>query len=375
VNAEVTIALVGALAAVACALVGVFLTLRRLSMMADAISHAILPGLVAGYFLARGPNVVAGFLGATAAGLATVWLVEALTRSRKVKEDTAIGLVFPALFALGVVIVSRFFSNVHLDTDAVLFGEITFAPLSTWQVGGYNLGATALWTLGALALANGLFLALFYKELKLSTFDPALAAALGFAPALLHYGLMGMVAVTTVGGFTAVGAILVIALIIVPPVTASLLTDRLPVLIALAVGVDALGAVAGCLAALRLDVSIGGMIVCVQGLLFGAALLFAPRKGLVAQAARRARQRREFAQETLLVHLASHEGTPAEDTELSPGHLEAELGWKPAVAGRVLARAQATGLVAPPDDDGHLHLTEDGRERAQDAGAQTTSPP
>jgi ABC-type Mn2+/Zn2+ transport systems, permease components len=364
VSPEFVIALTAALAACACALAGVFLVLRRMALMADAISHAILPGLVAGYWMARGPNVVAGFLGATAAGLLTVWLTEALTRSRRVKEDTAIGLVFPALFALGVLLVSRFFSNVHLDTDAVLFGEIAFAPLETWRIGGRDLGPTALWTLGGLTALNAGFLALFYKELKLSTFDPGLAAALGFAPVLLHYGLMGMVAVTTVGGFTAVGAILVIALIIVPPVTASLLTDRLPALVALSVAVGVAGALAGYGLAAFWDVSIGGMIVTVLGALFGATLLLAPRKGLVAQAVRRARQRRQFAREALLVHLATHEGTAAEDRECRPAHLQEELLWTAAMADRAVAEAQSAGLVAPVDAEGHLHLTDRGREMA-----------
>ena len=363
---NLVIALTAALAACACALVGVFLVLRRMALMADAISHAILPGLVAGYWLARGPNVVAGFFGASAAGLLTVWLTESLTRSRRVKEDTAIGLVFPALFALGVLLVSRFFSNVHLDTDAVLFGEIAFAPLETWRLGGRDVGPTALWSLGALTTLNAAFLTLFYKELKLSTFDPGLAAALGFAPAAIHYALMGMVAVTTVGGFTAVGAILVIALIIVPPVTASLLTERLPTLIALSVAVGVAGSLIGFQLASAWDVSIGGMIVSTLGVVFGVALLLAPRKGLVAQTLRHGRLRRQFAREALVVHLATHEGTALEDSECRPAHLQEELLWTADMASRTVAEAQAAGLVQPVDREGHLHLTDRGHEVAED---------
>lgn len=359
---QTVIGLTAVLAASACALAGVFLILRRMAMMADAISHAILPGLVAGYVLARGPNVVAGFFGATAAGLLTVYLVETLTKSRRVKEDAAMGLVFPALFALGVVVISRFFSDVHLDTDAVLFGEIAFAPLETWRLGTQNMGPTALWTLGALTLFNALFLLLFYKELKIATFDSGLAMALGFSPVLLHYGLMTMVAVTTVGGFSAVGAILVIALIIVPPVTASLFTDRLPTMIGLSVGIGVAGALLGWQAATLWDVSISGMIAATLGVLFSAALLFAPSKGIIAQAVRQSRQRREFAAQTLLVHLATHEGEPTEDEELNPGHLVRELGWPAPAAQRIVALAQEQGLVRPEDEEGHLHLTPTGRE-------------
>jgi manganese/zinc/iron transport system permease protein len=363
-SSEVVIGLVAALAACACALAGVFLTLRRMAMMADAISHAILPGLVAGYVLANGPNVFTGFLGATAAGLLTVWLVETLAKSRRVKEDTAIGLVFPALFALGVVVISKYFSNVHLDTDAVLFGEIAFAPLETWTVGGRNLGSSALWTLGGLTLLNALFLALFYKELKLSTFDPGLAAALGFAPGLLHYGLMGMVAVTTVGGFSAVGAILVIALLIVPAVTASLLTHRLPTMIGLSVAIGVGSALLGYWLAALWDVSISGMIATALGGVFGVTLLFAPQRGLVAQVLRRGRQGWDFRQQMLVVHLASHEGTAVEDRECRPEHLVSELGWSVEEAKQIVTRAFSNGLVAPVDAEGHIHLTPKGKSLA-----------
>jgi manganese/zinc/iron transport system permease protein len=336
-----------------------------MAMMADAISHAILPGLVAGYVLANGPNVLAGFFGATAAGLLTVWLVESLTRSRRVKEDTAIGLIFPALFALGVVIISKFFANVHLDTDAVLFGEIAFAPLETWSINGHNLGPSALWTLSSLTLLNALFLGLFYKELKLSTFDSGLAAALGFAPTLLHYALMGMVAVTTVGGFTAVGAILVIALLIVPPVTASLLTHRLPFLIGLSVGIGVVGALVGFWLAKIWDVSISGMIATVHGGIFGLTLLFAPSQGLVAQTLRRRRQGWDFRQQMLVVHLASHEGTAVEDRECRPEHLVNELGWSDVEAQEIVRRARANDLVNELDAEGHIHLTPTGKALAE----------
>ena len=361
-NTNAVIALVAVFAASACALAGVFLVLRRMAMMADAISHAILPGLVAGYILARGPNLLAGFLGAAAAGLLTVVLVEALTKSRRIHEDAAIGVVFPALFALGVFVITKYLSNIHIDTDAVLFGEIAFTPFDTLQIGGRDYGSQALWVLGGLTLVNALFLAVFYKELKLSTFDAGLAAALGFAPALLHYTLMGVVAVTTVGALSAVGAILVVALLIVPAATASLLTRRLPVMIALSVLIGAIGALAGVFLAILWNVSISGMIAAVLGVLFGAALLGAPQQGLAAQALRRRRQRGQFAAEMLVVHLATHEGTTSEAVESAPAHLEKELNWQPQDARRTIDRAKEEGLIAQQGDN--LHLTEQGRTLA-----------
>jgi manganese/zinc/iron transport system permease protein len=362
-SAGTVIALVAILATCACTLAGVFLVLRRMAMMADAISHAILPGLIAGYVLARGPNMLGAFLGAAAAGLLTVVLVETLTRSRRVKEDAAMGIIFPALFALGVFVISKYFANVHIDTDAVLFGEIAFTPFEPLQINGRDLGPQALWTLGGLTLLNGLFLLVFYKELKISTFDPGLAAALGFLPGVLHYTLMALISLTTVGAFTAVGAILAVALIIVPPVTASLLTRRLPHLIGLSLLIGVAAALSGYRLAMTWNVSISGMIATMLGVLFGLTLLFAPQQGLVAQAARRIRQRYQFALEVLVVHLATHEGTAAEARESSLGHLETELHWPPETVQRIVAGARDAGLITQSRD--HLGLTEQGRHLAQ----------
>lgn len=362
------VAMVAVLAASACALAGVFLVLRRMGMMADAISHAILPGLVAGYVLARGPNLFAGILGATAAGLLTVVLVEAFTKSRRVKEDTAIGVVFPALFALGVFVISKYFSSLHIDTDAVLFGEIAFTPFDTLQIAGKDYGPQALWTLGTLTLLNGALMALFYKELKLSTFDPALAAALGFAPAAIHYILMAMVAVTTVGALSAVGAILVVALIIVPAVTASLLTYRLPVMIGLSLIIGLLAALSGFALAMRWDVSISGMIATMLGVFFGVTLLGSPTKGIVAQALRNRRRNQRFATQMLVVHLAHHEGTDEQAEESRTAHLHEGLDWERTKVRNIVAHATDAGLVS--EQDGSLELTDSGRNLAGEVGSR-----
>lgn len=331
-------------------------------MMADAISHAILPGLVGGYVLANGPNIFVGFIGAALAGLLTVVLVEALTKSKRVKEDAAIGIVFPFLFAIGVFVISKYLANVHIDTDAVLYGEIAFAPFDTLTVNGRDLGPQSLWVLGGLTVVNAIFLTLFYKELKLSTFDAGLAASLGFAPVLLHYLLMAIVAVTTVGAFSAVGAILSVALIIVPPVTASLLTRKLPSLIVLSMLFGVFSALMGYWLATLWNVSISGMIAVTLGLVFGITLLAAPQQGLVSQAVRRRRQRWQFATEMLVVHLATHEATPEQAKESTLMHLEQELGWQAERATHIVQRAQQQGLVH--SRDGSLTLTTSGKELA-----------
>lgn len=364
-SSEVTIALVAAAAGLSC-LVGVFLVLRRMAMMADAISHSILPGLVAGYVLAKGPNLLTGFVGAALAGLLTVISVEALTKSRRVHQDAAIGLVFPAFFAIGVLVISKFYSNLHIDTDAVLFGEIAFAPFDTWTWQGRDMGAVSLWILTGLAIINAAALAIFYKELKLTTFDPGLAACLGFMPALVHYGLMTLVAVTTVGAFSAVGAILSVALIIVPPMTASLMTKRLPAMIGASVAIGVGCALLGNWLAVRLNVSISGMIATTLGVAFGVTLLASPRTGLISQWLRRRAQQAQFASEMLIVHLATHADTPRRYEESTMMHLEQELGWQADTASRIVKRAVQQKLVTY--GDGVINLTHSGRELAERVG-------
>lgn len=356
-TAQQTIMLTAAFAGAACSLVGVFLVLRRMAMMADAISHAILPGLVAAYVLANGPNLLAGIAGASAAGLLTVVLVEALQRSGRVKSDGAIGIVFPALFALGTLVISRWFANVHLDADAILYGEIAFAPFDRLIVGGYDLGAQPLLVLVALTVVNATLLLLFFKELKLATFDPGLAAALGFSPVVIHYGLMAAVSATTVGGFAAVGAILVVALMIVPAATAYLLTDRLGWMVAIAVTIGGGSGVIGYQIAWALDVSISGMIAVVMGVAFALAAAFSPSHGIVARVIRRRRQRQQFAADVLLLHLNHH---PAGAESIA--RLEAELGWTAARVS-VIARRIETAQFATAEPDG-LRLTDRGRAEA-----------
>ena len=360
--AQVEIQLVAIAVAAACALPGVFLVLRRMSMMSDAISHSILPGIVVGFFLTgdlSSPWLVAG---AAATGLLTVTLVEFIGRTRLLREDAAIGIVFPVLFSIGVLLIARYAGDVHLDVDAVLLGEIAFAPFDRLLIGGTDVGPRSLWVMGGIAGLNLGFILLFYKELKLATFDAGLAAALGFFPAVVHYLLMGLVSLTTVGAFDAVGSILVVALIVGPPAAAHLLTDRLSSLLALSVGLGAVSAVGGYWLARSLDASIGGSMAVVVGLVFVAAYLLAPGRGLVAGARRRARQRRHFAERMLVVHLLSHEGEPDYATTCRPEHLVEHLRWTASFAQDAVARAVRAELVSP--EEGVLRLTTEGRSLA-----------
>ncbi|HWV23150.1 MAG TPA: metal ABC transporter permease [Thermomicrobiales bacterium] len=356
----VVILLTGVLCAAACALLGTFLILRREAMMTDAISHAILPGLVAGYWIASGPNLLTGVVGATGAALLTVALVEALQRTRRIEGGEAMGIVFPAMFALGTVIVSRSFSNAHLDTDAILYGNIEFSSFERFAIAGHDLGPSSLWLMSVLLVVNVTFLFLFYKELKLTTFDPGLAATIGLSPVLIHYGLMFVLSMTTVGAFTAVGAILVVALVIVPAATAYLLTDDLFEMIVGSAMIGALSAVSGYWLAIWWDASVSGGIVTMTGVFFGLALLFSPTEGLVARARRTRVNRQRFAVDMLLMHLSTHELTPDAPSESSIGHISAALHWTPGETAGTIRRAVDRNLASRTN--GTVVLTNQGRD-------------
>lgn len=368
-TSQIEIQLIAIVVAAACALPGVFLVLRRMAMMSDAISHSVLLGIVLAFFVVE--NLSSPFLvaGAALTGLATVVLVEVLQRTGRVREDAAIGLVFPLLFSVGVILISRYAGNVHLDVDAVLLGELAFAPFRRFIIGDYDFGPQALILMSIVLLLNALFVAVFYKELKLSTFDPALAATLGFAPVALHYALMSSVSVTAVAAFDAVGSILVVALMIGPPATAYLLTDRLSTMIWLSIVIGAGASIGGYWLAWALDASIAGAMATTIGAVFLAVLLIAPEQGLVANARRRARQRWEFAQTMLTIHLLNHEGTAAAAEESRVDHLNAHLRWEPSFAERVVRLAVRQALVT--EDSGRLILTNLGRDRARDAIVMT----
>jgi manganese/zinc/iron transport system permease protein len=355
--------------AAACALPGAFLVLRRMAMMSDAISHTVLLGIVIGFFIVEDLSSPMLIVGAAATGLLTIILVELLNRTRLVREDTAIGLVFPALFSVAVILISRYAGNVHLDTDAVLLGEIALAPFERFVPFGVDIGPISLYVMSGILLINLVFITLFYKELKVTTFDPGLAAALGFSPALIHYGLMTLVSITAVGAFDTVGSILVVALMIAPPVSAYLLTDHLPRLLALSVLLGVGSAIGGYWLAHWVDASIAGAMATTAGVFFVAVLLLAPERGLVAIAHRRRRQRWEFAQAALAIHLFHHEDAPEASRENRVDHLSEHLRWTPEFAGQVVSLAEVRGLIRR--ENGYLALTEVGRATAQTMLATT----
>ncbi len=364
-QAHLEILAIAAVIAVACALPGTLLVLRRMALLSDAISHSILLGIVLAFFAQGGLDSPLVILGAAASGVLMVVLVEFLVRSRLVREDAAIGLVFPVLFSIAVILVSRHTGSIHLDVDAVLLGELAFAPFDRLEAGGADLGPRGLWIGTGILALNLAFLGLCYKELKLSTFDAGLAAVLGFMPGVLHYGLLSLVSLTCVGAFDAVGSILVVALMIAPPATARLLTERLGLLFALSAALAVAGALLGYGLAVFLDLNIAGSMATVLGLFFALTWLAAPREGWLARRALRRAQTRRLAGDLLVIHLLQHEGSPTERREARVIHMQEHLGWSPEFARGVLADALEEGHVTRMD--GLLHLKPEGRQRAEKA--------
>ena len=357
----VVILLVGSLVAASCALVGSFLVLRRLALVGDAISHAVLPGIVIAFLLTGSRASLPMVVGAAALGVLTVFLVEMLCRTRRLSEDASIGVVFPALFSVGVVLVSRYAGQVDLDLECVLYGDIAYVPLDVLYWGGRSIGPKALWVTGSVLVMNLLLVVGLYKELKLTTFDPELAASLGYSPVLVHYVLMTAVSVTVVGAFESVGAILVVALLVVPPATAYLLTHRLRVMLVLAVAVGVASTVLGYELARWLDASIAGGMGAAAGALFVLALLLAPRQGLVARAVAHRRLALRLAGRLLLLHLK-------DGRELLPrDEVKQRFGWGQRRWRRVVRELLQGGLVE--STNGRLRMTAAGAQALEAIGA------
>jgi manganese/zinc/iron transport system permease protein len=283
------IVITGSLCALACALPGCFLVLRKMSMMGDAISHAVLPGLAVAFMITGSRASSAMFIGAAIVGVLTAVFTQWISKFGNVDRGAAMGIVFTTMFALGLILIVQAADHVDLDPGCVLYGAIELTPLDLVSVGGYQVPRTVI-VVGAVMLLNLVLIVAFFKELRLSAFDAPLSDTLGFSSQFLHYLLMTMVAVTTVAAFEAVGSIIVIAMLIVPPAAALLLTRRLVPVMFLSALVAVLAATLGHVGALTVPkwfgfetTSTSGMMATAAGFLFALAWLFSPSDGLVAR--------------------------------------------------------------------------------------------
>ena len=351
----------------ACALVGCYLVLRRMSLMGDALSHAVLPGLALA-FIASGRMFGAEnaysigplLVGAVAAGLLTTFLTQTLHEYAGVPADASMGVVFTALFALGVVLIKKGIQGVHFDVACVYQGTLEFTPYDRWDIFGYDL-PRALVVTGGVLLLNAVVIVALWKELKLSSFDPALATTMGFSAWLMHYVLMGLVAITSTASFEAVGSILVVAMLIVPPATAHLLADRLGPMMLIAVAIGILAAVLGYVMGVWFDTNLAGMMTVAAAGLYFLAVLFSPRHGLVSTLIRNLQVATRVVREDLLAMLYRVE-------ELGSQQRLAAAEARTAVGGGLLSRLSLSellrgGQVTSVSD--RLDLTPAGREQAR----------
>ena len=267
--------------AAACAVLSPFLVLRKLSMVADAISHSVLLGIVIAFFIVKDVGSPFLIVGAAIFGVITVFAVEFLSGTGLVKNDDAVGIVFPMFFALAVVLITKFARNVHLDTDIVLMGEVIIAPLNRIEFMGIDL-PKAFVQMGILLVVNLLFVIIFFKELKVTTFDRGFAMLAGFSFAALFYALMTLSSLTAVTAFDAVGAILVVSFLITPGATAYLVSKDLKVMIAISVVYAIVNSLFGYVFSLLLNVSMSGMTAAMAGITFLLTFLF-NREGLLAR--------------------------------------------------------------------------------------------
>lgn len=359
---EIEIQIIAILVASSCALPGVFLLLRKMAMMTDAISHSILLGIVVVFFLVKDIASPLLIIGAAFSGVLTVFLVEVLNKKKLVNKDASIGLVFPLLFSIGIILIGLFAWNIHLDIHAVLLGELAFAPFDRVYIYGNDIGPKSMYVMGSILVLNLLFLTVFYKELKITTFDENLAAAFRFFPNILNIALMTIVSITCVGAFDSVGSILVIALMIVPPCCAFMLTKSLSKMLLLSVLIGSLSSVAGFWVANLLNANIAGSMAVVSGLVFGIIFLLAPHNGLVALKIKKYRQKWEFAEILLLVHLINHEGSIEYEDESRIDHLYKHMLWSPGFASKVIDISIDKGNIKIKGRN--LFLTESGRSVA-----------
>ncbi|MCH2160297.1 MAG: metal ABC transporter permease [Phycisphaerales bacterium] len=296
------------LAAAACAIPGCYLLIRRQSMLGDAVSHSVLPGIALGFLISGTRSWEWMFLGAAVAGIATAVLAQLLQSLGRVERGAALGVVFTTLFALGLVLIRQTADHVELDPSCVLYGQVELAPLDTVEIFNWSLPRAVL-VLGVVLLVGALLAGVLWKELLIASFDPEVSASQGVSPMVVQQLLMVLVAATCVAAFETVGSILVVALLVGPPATARLLTDRLVVMVPLAVVLGGVAAALGHLLAIagpgnRLlgveDTSIAGMIAVVAGAMVVVAAVCAPRHGVVSRFLNRMRLRLRIVEEDLL---------------------------------------------------------------------------
>ena len=360
---DIEIILVACLVAMSAAIPGVFLVLRNVSMMSDAISHCVLLGIVLMFFVIKDIHSPLLMFGAVIIGVISVFLIEYFIKSFNVKKDASIGLVFSFFFGVSILLINFYAANIHLDQDSVLLGEIAFVPFNRVVLYGMDIGPVAFWVMLSTLVINGLFVFIFYKELTCAVFDRLLASNMGFRPDLIYYGLMVCVSFTTVGAFDAVGSVLIIALMITPPATAYLLSERLVTMLWASIMIGCLNAIFGYCLAVIFDASIAGSMCLISGVLFLIAFIFSKEHGVLMTYFSYKQQTLHFSSMLLTVQLYDHEDTKKALYENSFINLIQHMRWSVSFSRKVIAYSIDKGWIENKND--FLCLTVYGREVAK----------
>ena len=344
----------------ACAVLGVFLVLRRLSMVSDAISHSVLLGIVIGYFVTKDIGSVFLIIGASLFGVLTTFCIELLIKSKRVTEDASVGIIFPLFFSVAVILITRYARNVHLDTEIVLIGEIILAPLHRINFLGFSL-PKALVQMSFVLLINIVFITVFFRKLKISSFDPVYATVAGIAGAVLHYSFMALVSFTAVSAFESVGAILAIAFFISPAASAYLISKDLKITILLACVYAVFNSFIGYFLAVKFNVSMSGMCAVVSGITFLITMSVYPG-GIFTRMIRYINNRNRFSRELLILHIDNHSGKQEALGELGYSTIRQHIGWSDRKLKYVLDRLIKKGYVYRAKERGVYSLTETGKK-------------
>jgi ABC-type Mn2+/Zn2+ transport system permease subunit/Mn-dependent DtxR family transcriptional regulator len=325
---------------------GCFIILRRMAFIGDALSHAVLPGVVIAFMVA-GKGHFALFLGAVFAGIVTALLIGFVNRNSRIKEDSAIGVIFIGMFALGILLISRL-QAVHLDLQHFLFGD----PLGVSPGDLYLTGVIGIVILGSIIL--------FYKQLQLTSFDPTMATAIGMNTGLVHYFLMGILSMTIVASLQAVGIILVVAMLITPGATAYLLTERLPRMLILASLIGAVAAISGLYISYWMNYSSGAAMVIVVTFIFLTTLVFAPKQGILIKSLQRKRARERHLSDDILKGIY-HYSRDKKDALIQ--NVADYLGIPVPSLRKAAVRLKQKNLIETADRD-LLNLTSEGEKQA-----------
>ena len=312
----------GSLCAIAASLLGNFLVLRRLSLMGDAISHSVLPGIAAAFLFSGTRGSVVVLIGAASMGLLTVWLTELIRKYGKVEESAAIGVVFTSLFAVGLIMMVRAGDKIDLDPSCVLYGNLEMIILEKVATPFGEVPQVVV-TISVVCLLNAICIAVFFKQWQLSTFDPLLSQAQGISPTLFHYMLASLVAVTCIASFEAVGNILVVAMLVVPAATAFLLCKQLHTMILVSVVIGTASAITGHMLAISVPVAFGfksvnsaAMMAVASGIFLVIAVIASPKAGVLVRLIEQRTVARKIIGEDILALLYRHSERSMENNNI-----------------------------------------------------------